>query len=34
VLDCTVTAEAGTAVRATVRGGVVPIASGSIRVPS
>lgn len=33
-LYCTVTAEAGTAVRATVRGGVVPIASGSIRVPA
>jgi trans-2,3-dihydro-3-hydroxyanthranilate isomerase len=34
VLDCTVTAAAGTAVRATVRGGVVPIAAGTIRVPS
>jgi trans-2,3-dihydro-3-hydroxyanthranilate isomerase len=34
VLDCTVTASAGAAVRATVRGDVVPIASGTIRVPS
>ena len=34
VLDCTVTASAGAAVTATVRGDVVPIASGTIRVPS
>lgn len=34
VLDCTVTASAGAAVSATVRGDVVPIASGTIRVPS
>jgi trans-2,3-dihydro-3-hydroxyanthranilate isomerase len=34
VLDCTVTAAAGSAVRATVHGNVVPIASGTIRVPS
>jgi trans-2,3-dihydro-3-hydroxyanthranilate isomerase len=33
-LDCTVTASAGTAVSATVRGTVVPIASGRIRVPA
>jgi trans-2,3-dihydro-3-hydroxyanthranilate isomerase len=34
VLTCTVTAAAGKAVAATVRGDVVPIASGRIRVPS
>jgi trans-2,3-dihydro-3-hydroxyanthranilate isomerase len=34
VLDCTVTAAGGAAVRATVHGDVVPIASGTIRVPS
>jgi trans-2,3-dihydro-3-hydroxyanthranilate isomerase len=34
VLECTVTASGGTAVAATVRGAVVPIASGRIRVPS
>jgi trans-2,3-dihydro-3-hydroxyanthranilate isomerase len=34
VLTCTVTAAGGTAVAATVRGDVVPIASGRIRVPS
>jgi len=33
VLECTVTAEGGRAVAATVRGPVVPIASGRIRVP-
>jgi trans-2,3-dihydro-3-hydroxyanthranilate isomerase len=33
VLTCTVTASAGRAVSATVRGAVVPIASGRIRVP-
>jgi trans-2,3-dihydro-3-hydroxyanthranilate isomerase len=33
VLECTVTAEGGRAVAATVRGAVVPIASGRIRVP-
>jgi trans-2,3-dihydro-3-hydroxyanthranilate isomerase len=33
VLVCTVTAEGGRAVTATVRGAVVPIASGRIRVP-
>jgi trans-2,3-dihydro-3-hydroxyanthranilate isomerase len=34
VLSCTVTATGGTAVAATVRGSVVPVASGRIRVPS
>lgn len=34
VLECTVTAAAATAVGATVRGSVVPVASGRIRVPS
>jgi len=34
VLECTVTATGGKAVAATVRGAVVPIASGRIRVPS
>jgi trans-2,3-dihydro-3-hydroxyanthranilate isomerase len=34
VLSCTVTAAGGSAVGATVRGGVVPIAAGRIRVPS
>jgi trans-2,3-dihydro-3-hydroxyanthranilate isomerase len=34
VLTCTVTASGGSAVGATVRGGVVPIASGRIRVPA
>jgi trans-2,3-dihydro-3-hydroxyanthranilate isomerase len=34
VLTCTVAAAGGTAVAATVRGDVVPIASGRIRVPS
>jgi trans-2,3-dihydro-3-hydroxyanthranilate isomerase len=34
VLTCTVTASGGSAIGATVRGGVVPIASGRIRVPS
>jgi trans-2,3-dihydro-3-hydroxyanthranilate isomerase len=34
VLTCTVTAAGGKAVAATVRGDVVPIASGRIRVPS
>jgi trans-2,3-dihydro-3-hydroxyanthranilate isomerase len=34
VLSCTVTASAGRAVSATVRGAVVPVASGRIRVPS
>ncbi|TFV68335.1 UNVERIFIED_ORG: PhzF family phenazine biosynthesis protein [Bacillus sp. AZ43] len=34
VLECTVTAAGGTAVAATVRGAVVPIASGRIRIPS
>ncbi|WP_231486498.1 PhzF family phenazine biosynthesis protein [Candidatus Blastococcus massiliensis] len=34
VLECTVTAVAGRAVAATVRGAVVPVASGRIRVPS
>jgi trans-2,3-dihydro-3-hydroxyanthranilate isomerase len=34
VLSCTVTAAGGTAVSATVRGAVVPIAGGRIRVPS
>jgi trans-2,3-dihydro-3-hydroxyanthranilate isomerase len=34
VLSCTVTASGGRAVAATVRGAVVPIASGRIRVPS
>jgi trans-2,3-dihydro-3-hydroxyanthranilate isomerase len=33
-LDCTVTAEGGRATAATVRGAVVPVASGRIRVPS
>jgi trans-2,3-dihydro-3-hydroxyanthranilate isomerase len=33
VLSCTVTASGGSAVAATVRGSVVPIASGRIRVP-
>jgi len=33
VLECTVTASEGTAVSATVRGAVVPIARGRIRVP-
>lgn len=32
-LECTVTASAGRAVAATVRGAVVPVASGRIRVP-
>jgi len=34
VLECTVTAAAGKATDATVRGTVVPVASGRIRVPS
>jgi trans-2,3-dihydro-3-hydroxyanthranilate isomerase len=34
VLECTVTASGGRAVAATVRGAVVPVASGRIRVPS
>ena len=34
VLSCTVTASGGSAVAATVRGGVVAIAAGRIRVPS
>ena len=34
VLECTVTAAGGTAVAATVRGAVVPVARGRIRVPS
>jgi trans-2,3-dihydro-3-hydroxyanthranilate isomerase len=34
VLECTVTAAGGLAVAATVRGAVVPVASGRIRVPS
>jgi trans-2,3-dihydro-3-hydroxyanthranilate isomerase len=34
VLTCTVTADGGTAVSATVQGAVVPIAAGRIRVPS
>jgi trans-2,3-dihydro-3-hydroxyanthranilate isomerase len=34
VLECTVTASDGKAVTATVRGAVVPIAAGRIRVPS
>lgn len=34
VLECTVTASAGKAVAATVRGAVVPVARGRIRVPS
>ncbi|MCF6745058.1 PhzF family phenazine biosynthesis protein [Blastococcus sp. KM273128] len=34
VLECTVTAAGGSAVAATVRGAVVPVASGRIRVPS
>jgi trans-2,3-dihydro-3-hydroxyanthranilate isomerase len=33
-LECTVTAEGGAALRCTVRGGVVPVASGRIAVPS
>jgi trans-2,3-dihydro-3-hydroxyanthranilate isomerase len=33
VLDCTVTADGGRATRATVRGAVVPVASGRIQVP-
>jgi trans-2,3-dihydro-3-hydroxyanthranilate isomerase len=33
VLACTVTAARGKAVSATVRGAVVPIAAGRIRVP-
>ncbi|MGZ6827867.1 MAG: PhzF family phenazine biosynthesis protein, partial [Mycobacteriales bacterium] len=33
VLSCTVTASGGKAVGATVRGSVVPVASGRIRVP-
>ena len=33
VLECTVTASGGKAVAATVRGAVVPIASGRIRIP-
>jgi trans-2,3-dihydro-3-hydroxyanthranilate isomerase len=33
-LDCTVTASGGRATAATVRGAVVPVASGRIRVPS
>ena len=33
VLECTVTASGGKAVAATVRGSVVPVASGRIRVP-
>jgi len=33
VLECTVTASGGRAERATVRGAVVPVASGRIRVP-
>jgi len=33
VLECTVTASGGKAVGATVRGAVVPVASGRIRVP-
>ncbi len=33
VLECTVTASGGTAESATVRGAVVPVASGRIRVP-
>jgi len=32
-LDCTVTAQDGAAVRSTVRGGVVPVASGRIAIP-
>jgi trans-2,3-dihydro-3-hydroxyanthranilate isomerase len=34
VLSCTVTASGGRAVAATVRGAVVPVARGRIRVPS
>jgi trans-2,3-dihydro-3-hydroxyanthranilate isomerase len=34
VLDCTVTASGGRATRATVRGAVLPVASGRIRIPS
>ncbi|MCF6509251.1 PhzF family phenazine biosynthesis protein [Blastococcus sp. MG754426] len=34
VLECTVTAAGGRAVAATVRGAVVPVAAGRIRVPS
>jgi trans-2,3-dihydro-3-hydroxyanthranilate isomerase len=33
LLECTVTASGGSAVAATVRGGVVPIAAGRIRIP-
>jgi trans-2,3-dihydro-3-hydroxyanthranilate isomerase len=33
VLSCTVTASGGRAVAATVRGAVVPVARGRIRVP-
>jgi trans-2,3-dihydro-3-hydroxyanthranilate isomerase len=33
VLDCTVTASGSRAARATVRGAVVPVASGRIRIP-
>ncbi|MGY2127493.1 PhzF family phenazine biosynthesis protein [Blastococcus sp. SYSU DS0617] len=33
VLECTVTAQAGRTVGATVRGSVVPVASGRVRVP-
>ncbi|MDT0276739.1 PhzF family phenazine biosynthesis protein [Blastococcus goldschmidtiae] len=33
VLECTVTAQAGRAAGATVRGSVVPVASGRVRVP-
>ncbi|NEK86509.1 PhzF family phenazine biosynthesis protein [Blastococcus saxobsidens] len=34
VLECTVTAAGGSAVAVTVRGAVVPVASGRIRIPS
>jgi trans-2,3-dihydro-3-hydroxyanthranilate isomerase len=34
VLSCTVTASGGSVVSATVRGSVLPIASGRIRVPA
>ena len=33
LLECTVTASGGSAVGATVRGGVVPVAAGRIRIP-
>jgi trans-2,3-dihydro-3-hydroxyanthranilate isomerase len=33
VLDCTVTAAAGAATRATVSGHVVPVARGEIAIP-